>query len=153
MTVEADGSGSRSIRRVDDLSGIIADLDSGRLGAVAIDIPIGLPDEGSRRCDLEARKLIGPRRSSVFPAPFRSVLGALTYEDAAARCRAVSGKSLSLQAFGILPKIAEVDRLMTRTGNVTWWRSIRRSASRCSRVHRRPTTRPLPKAGPSASSR
>jgi predicted RNase H-like nuclease len=65
VTVEADGGASRSINRVDDLSGIVADLDSGRLGAVAIDIPIGLPDEGSRRCDLEARKLIGPRRSSV----------------------------------------------------------------------------------------
>jgi predicted RNase H-like nuclease len=113
VTVEADGGGGRSIKRVDDLSGIVADLDSARLGAVAIDIPIGLPDEGSRRCDLEARKLIGLRRNSVFPAPFRSVLGALTYEDAATRCRAVSGKSLSLQAFGILPKIAEVDDLMS----------------------------------------
>jgi predicted RNase H-like nuclease len=113
VTVEADGRSSRSIKRVDGLSGIVADLDSGRLGAVAIDIPIGLPDKGSRRCDLEARKLIGPRRSSVFPAPFRSVLGALTYEDAAIRCRAVSGKSLSLQSFGILPKIGEVDSLMT----------------------------------------
>lgn len=113
VTVEADGGGSRSIRRVDNLTGVVADLDRGRLGAVAIVIPIGLPEKGSRRCDLAARKLIGPRRNSVFSAPFRSVLGALTYEDAAIRCRAVSGKSLTLQAFGILPKIAEVDRLMT----------------------------------------
>jgi predicted RNase H-like nuclease len=37
----------------------------------------------------------------------------LTYEDAAARSKAASGKSLSRQAFGLLPRIGEVDELMT----------------------------------------
>jgi len=38
-----------------------------------IDIPIGLREKEpqERLCDLSARKLIGKRRSSVFPAPSR----------------------------------------------------------------------------------
>src|SRR5271166_1460230 len=100
-------------RAVPDLRGVISGVESGELAAVGIDIPIGLPDSGSRRCDLEARKMIGSRRSSVFPAPARAVLGAASYEEALARSRAVTGRGLSRQTFGILPKIAEVDRLMT----------------------------------------
>jgi hypothetical protein len=48
------------------------------LGAatVAVDIPIGLPDAGPRVCDVAARRLLGPRRSSVFPAPVRAALDA-----------------------------------------------------------------------------
>src|SRR5437870_3658001 len=42
--------------------------------AVGIDIPIGLPDAGPRACDVEARRRLGPRRSSVFPAPRRALL-------------------------------------------------------------------------------
>ena len=113
VTARADGKGGTSVERVPDLTAITRRLDSGELGAVGIDIPIGLPDAGSRRCDVEARKMIGPRRSSVFPAPIRPVLGAETYEEAAALCQSISGKGMSRQAFGILPKIAEVDRLMT----------------------------------------
>jgi predicted RNase H-like nuclease len=64
-----------------------------------IDIPIGLPAAGPRRCDLEARRLLGrPRASSVFPAPPRSLLAAAT-----PRC--------SRQLFNILPKIREADEL------------------------------------------
>lgn len=36
---------------------------------IAVDIPIRLREDGqARACDVEARKLLGPRRSSVFPA-------------------------------------------------------------------------------------
>ena len=43
---------------------------------ILIDIPIGLKTGGKaeRRCDPEARKLLGPRRSSVFPAPCREAI-------------------------------------------------------------------------------
>ena len=64
---------------------MVADFESGRMAAAAIDIPIGLAGTGRRRaCDVEARRLIGPRRSSVFPAPVRTVLGAATYDEACA---------------------------------------------------------------------
>ena len=55
----------------------LADLRAGlALGAdvVAVDIPIGLPDAGPRRCDQLARARLGPRGSSVFPAPVRAAL-------------------------------------------------------------------------------
>ena len=34
---------------------------------VCIDIPVGLSETGLRGCDREARRLLGPRRSSVLP--------------------------------------------------------------------------------------
>lgn len=101
------------MRVVSDLREVWALLDAGGLLAVGIDIPIGLPAAGPRRCDIAARRRIGRRGSSVFPAPPRALLGAPTYEEAAARCRAACGKGLTTQAFGILPKVEAVDRLMT----------------------------------------
>ena len=109
----ADGDGRTTVERVSNLDGLIANLHSGQLAAAAIDVPIGLPEAGSRRCDIEARRMIGARRSSVFPAPARGVLGATTYDDAAARSQAIAGKRLSRQAFSILSKIEEVDRVLT----------------------------------------
>jgi predicted RNase H-like nuclease len=100
---------------------IVANLDTvrtavqaGRLVNAAIDIPIGLAARDPRACDLEARRMLGPRRSSVFPAPVRSVLGAGTYVEACDRSRRACGKGISKQLFNILPKIAEVDGLQSR---------------------------------------
>jgi predicted RNase H-like nuclease len=76
---------------------------------IAVDIPIGLLDEpqpGGRECDRQARRLLGPRASSVFSPPARAILEATRYEQ-------VRSHGLSIQAFGILPKIREVDRLLT----------------------------------------
>jgi predicted RNase H-like nuclease len=98
---------------VSDLIPVLAMIDRGQLLAAGIDIPIGLLDCDPRPCDLAARKMIGPRRSSVFPAPPRSVLGAHTYEDACARSIAACGKSISRQGFGIVAKTESVDRIMT----------------------------------------
>jgi predicted RNase H-like nuclease len=102
-----------SVEVLSDLKDLLTRLDTGVLSAAAIDTPIGLPDSGSRCCDVDARALIGPRRSSVFPAPPRCALGSTNYEEACRICRAVSNKSMSRQAFAILPKIEEVDRLMS----------------------------------------
>ncbi|HEX8384946.1 MAG TPA: DUF429 domain-containing protein [Rubricoccaceae bacterium] len=79
-------------------------------GILAVDVPIGLLDRGDRACDREARRALAPRRSSsVFSAPLRPVLSAPTHADASARRRAIEGKRMSIQAFAIIPKIAEVD--------------------------------------------
>jgi len=80
---------------------------------IAIDIPIGLPEGQPRPCDLAARKALGPRRNSVFPAPDRRLLDASYYEEALARSRRLLGKGISKQAFALCHKIAEVDRLMS----------------------------------------
>lgn len=98
---------------VDRLDAVIDDVTAGRLAALAVDIPVGLPDRGPRACDLEARRRLGPRRASVFPAPVRNVLAARDYSEALARSRAACGRGLSRQAFQLVRKIAEVDRAMT----------------------------------------
>ena len=126
VTVPVEGDGPYDVRAVPDLTGVIDDLEEGRLRAVAIDIPIGLPESGPRRADVEARRRVGPRRNSVFPAPARAVLGATTYAEACARSRQVSGKAISKQLFNILGKIAEVDALVTPADS-------RSASSRCSR--------------------
>jgi len=94
-----------------DLGPVMAALESGRMAAAAIDIPIGLPPLGPRACDTEARRLLGPRRSSVFPAPLRTVLGARTYDEACDLSRRAGGRGVSKQLFNIVPKIREVDEL------------------------------------------
>ena len=75
----------------------------------SVDIPIGLLAErqpGGRDCDRCARRLLGRRASSVFTPPTRPLLEATHYAQ-------VRGHGLSIQAFNILPKIREVDRVMT----------------------------------------
>lgn len=82
------------------------------LTVIAIDMPIGLSDAGSRACDVAARKLLRPHASRVFPAPPRAALGYVDDYDAA--CRAAltaTGKSLSKQTWNLLRSIAEVDAL------------------------------------------
>jgi predicted RNase H-like nuclease len=101
------------VRVVPSVADVVRRLDVGELTAVAVDIPIGLAACGPRACDREARRLLGPRRSSVFPAPARAVLGTTTYEEACAVSRRVSGKGLSKQLFNIVPKIEEVDAVQS----------------------------------------
>jgi predicted RNase H-like nuclease len=80
---------------------------------LAIDIPIGLLD-CSRACDKAARKLLGqPRGTSVFAAPCRAALSATTHAAASKINREKTGRGLSQQAFGIIPKIKQVDDAIT----------------------------------------
>lgn len=98
---------------VGDLEPLISPGERGGT-VIAIDIPIGLSDSGPRACDLEARRLLGrPRASSVFPAPCRAALAATTYRRACGLSRRALGVALSLECFNILPKIRQVDALMT----------------------------------------
>ena len=84
-----------------------------RLDVLAVDIPIGMTEAGPRDCDLAARRLLAPlRTSSVFPAPIRPALQAATYLDACDRSLVAQGKRLSKQAWAIYPKIREVDDLL-----------------------------------------
>ena len=70
--------------------------------------------EGEARCcDVEARRVLGPRRSSVFPAPDPRVITAPTYGQALERARFFTGAGISKQAHGIYPKILEVNWALT----------------------------------------
>jgi predicted RNase H-like nuclease len=80
---------------------------------LAIDIPIGLLD-CSRACDKAARKLLGQARgTSVFAAPCRAALSATIHTAASQINREKTGRGLSQQAFGIIPKIKQVDDAIT----------------------------------------
>jgi predicted RNase H-like nuclease len=84
--------------------------------SVLIDIPIGLLDKGTeeRQCDKEARRLLRPKRSSsVFPAPARQTLQAVSYEQAQQFNRSSIGRGLSQQSWNIVPKIREIDDLLS----------------------------------------
>lgn len=83
--------------------------------AAVLDIPIGLPCQGSRACDQEARRLLGwPRLTSVFPAPLRPMLTATSYQQAQDIRRQIEGKGCSRQVFGIMAKVREVDEVLVR---------------------------------------
>jgi predicted RNase H-like nuclease len=83
---------------------------TGPVSLVAIDIPIGLPDAGSRRADSLARAELPGRASSVFTTLVRSAYQAETYEEArAANIAATGGTSASAQAYALRTKILQVD--------------------------------------------
>jgi len=76
---------------------------------VTVDMPIGLLSAyqtGGRTCDREARQILKRRASSVFSPPIREQLNAQDYER-------VRLQGLSRQSFHLIPKIREIDFLMT----------------------------------------
>lgn len=83
------------------------------LAVLTVDIPIGLTGTGPRECDIEARRLLAPKRSSsVFPAPVRAALEGASYMEACAMSEAACGKRLSKQAHAIMWRIKEVDSIL-----------------------------------------
>ena len=79
--------------------------------SLLVDIPMGLTPSAPRRLDAEMRRLsLNP--SSVFPVPCREAVYAETYEAANARNHMRYGRKISKQAFGICPKIREMDELL-----------------------------------------
>src|SRR5262249_38835384 len=96
---------------------------------VAVDMPIGLPDfthHGGRGPERLVRPLIGERQSSVFSIPSRAAVHAFSepfttverwYEghrlaSEVARRTSDPPRGVSIQAFGIFPKIREIDALL-----------------------------------------
>lgn len=82
----------------------------------AFDIPIGLPDDGDRICDVEARRLIAPHQSRVFLGARRWILDCATLAEANRAARARGQKGVSAQLFCLSAKIAEIDALARRIG-------------------------------------
>ena len=87
------------------------------LAAIAIDMPIGLPErigpEG-RGPEKALRPWLGQRQSSVFSVPARSAVYAADYQDAN-RCSLETSdppRKVSKQCFFLFPKIRELDTLL-----------------------------------------
>jgi predicted RNase H-like nuclease len=74
---------------------------------IGVDVPIGLPEPGlRRRADVEARSVVGGRRSSIFFTPSRAALEAPTYREA----RRIA-PSTSAQGWALRTAILDVDRI------------------------------------------
>ncbi len=89
-----------------------------RCQCVVIDIPIGflaVGQPGGRKADRAARRLLRPRTSTVFSAPPRAVLRARSYDEARqlAVQHSAHGTALTKQAFAILPKLRDMDAVMS----------------------------------------
>lgn len=80
---------------------------------VAIDMPIGLSEDGARACDEEARhRLRGSGAAgSVFPSPVRAVLAAGDYAHARELSRAATGgaRAPSAQTYQLVAAIRQLD--------------------------------------------
>jgi predicted RNase H-like nuclease len=101
-------AGAVTITVVPDFASVVRQ----RADRIVVDMPIGLPDAwapGGRVCDVEARALLGPGRgSSVFPGPPRPSLDLDSFDDPRRE-----HLGLTLQSWLILPRIREVDALVT----------------------------------------
>ena len=86
--------------------------------AVAIDMPIGLPDvatPGGRDSDRRARAVLGARQSSVFAVPARATIACTDYRDACDTNLKHSepARKIAKQMFYLFPKIREIDAAMS----------------------------------------
>ena len=115
LLARQEGLQRPTVRFLDGLDGVIGELIDGSIDVVGIDIPVGLSSDGNRPADQLARARLGPRRSTFFPTPVRSVLDAESWEHASAASRRAAGVGLSKQAWNLVPKIREVDRLWRRS--------------------------------------
>jgi predicted RNase H-like nuclease len=78
-------------------------------GVVGIDMPLGLLADGWREADVLARRALGRRGVTVFAIPPRPVWQQPTYAEANKACRALTGKGLSAQTWGLRGKLLEAD--------------------------------------------
>jgi predicted RNase H-like nuclease len=92
----------------------IAELLNHSHSTAMVDMPIGLPPEGTRKCDLEARDLLDKDCSRVFLGVRRGLLRFEGSDHPTANSWAKSnGKGISVQLFNLRGKLAEIDRFMT----------------------------------------
>jgi predicted RNase H-like nuclease len=98
----------------EDFSDVYTDNQESR---IFVDIPVGLPTSSRRRCDIEARELLGCRGSSVFFPPCESAADIDDYDKANEEHRKEMGHGLSQQAHAISEKINEVQAVVDETGD------------------------------------
>lgn len=87
---------------------------AGDVTVVALDVPLGLPDEGRRAADGEARKQLAAQASTVLTTPVREAVYAATFGEANAISRERVGSGLSQQAYDLRRRIMEVDAYVRR---------------------------------------
>ncbi|MFC6952580.1 DUF429 domain-containing protein [Halorubellus litoreus] len=107
---DADGSAFRALWT--DLWSDLETVDAEHL-TVLVDVPIGLPDDDpAREPEVQARKRLENRQSSVFNVPIREILDEDDYATANATQKECVDKGLMQQTFNITHRIREVDSVL-----------------------------------------
>ncbi len=85
-----------------------------------VDMVIGLADKNHlREIEKLAREKLKPNRTStVFTPPCREAVYEKNYDAAKKKNIAITGKSISIQAWNIVPKIREVDKFILKNKNL-----------------------------------
>lgn len=110
--VVVDDGGFVSAHVAVGLADLVAAADDlGRIDVVGIDIPIGLVDAPKRTADIASRAYVGPRRSSVFPAPHPAVVHLDDYDEVNAVLRRLGHDATSRQGFNLYPRVREAAAL------------------------------------------
>jgi predicted RNase H-like nuclease len=109
VAVVLQGGAVESVIGRRDLAGCVAAL--GDVTVVGVDIPIGLPEMPPRTADLEAKRRLGRRASTVFMTPSRAVLAEPSYAAARAHARDLGHPGPSAQAYGLRRRIFEAEAL------------------------------------------
>ena len=113
VAVSLDGD-LHEIRFCRDIAGAL----STHFDRAAIDIPIGMTDDGERACDLLARDRLRPHSSRVFTGARRWLWTEFADPDAANRDALRRGqKRVSRQLWHLGPKIIEVDTFVRANGS------------------------------------
>ena len=96
-----------AVRIACSLAELLAGAAAGQV--VGIDMPLGLLATGWRGADQEARRRLGPRRSSIFAIPPATVWQQPDYRSALAECQRLTGSGFSIQAWGLRAKLLEAN--------------------------------------------
>jgi predicted RNase H-like nuclease len=78
---------------------------------ILVDVPIGLPSETRRACDVAAKRKLGRQQSRVFYAPVREAIYQGNLDEAKERNER-AGYSIQNQAWSVVPRIREVDEFL-----------------------------------------
>jgi predicted RNase H-like nuclease len=106
-SLEASGHGTPHIVAGSSLADVVAQ--AGPVTVVAVNVPMGLPDDSRRAADAELRRFLGPQSSVVVGAPVRDAVYAVSDSEANRVNRERAGAGVSRQASDLRPRITEVD--------------------------------------------
>jgi predicted RNase H-like nuclease len=79
---------------------------------ILIDIPIGLPSDEKRACDVNAKEKLAHRQRSVFYTPVRDAVYEQNLDDAKETNEAEADFSIQNQAWSLVSRIREVDEFL-----------------------------------------
>ena len=112
IAIKIDEDTQFSITKHSDFMSIFKEYPSAE--KYLVDMVIGLADENHpREVEILARQKLKPNRgSTVFTPPCRAAVYEKSYDDAKEKNKAILGKSFSIQAWNIVPKMKEVDKFI-----------------------------------------